>query len=137
MAEIFIYSSLNLREARGNLEDDLADFLDDAGRISGGGGGARGWNIDLEVTDKALPEWIEKVKDFLVGWGVPPDTFLDVWEVKDGVEQNTRYEVFDTPEVMEWINTTLTFLAERMVTNPLGWQAIKQEIQAKLVELER
>ena len=48
MAEIFIYSSLDLREARGNLEDDLEEFLEETGETTGGGGGMSGWNVDLK-----------------------------------------------------------------------------------------
>ena len=38
--QIYIYSAEPLKEARGNLEDDLDDFLQDAGEVSGGGSGA-------------------------------------------------------------------------------------------------
>ena len=136
MAEIFIYSSLSLREARGNLEDDLDDYLGETGEVTGGGGGMRGWNIDLEVSDDALPKMIERLTDFLTEWGVPPDTHFDVWEVRDGRKHNTRYDVFDTAEVIDWVKITLTFLAKRLATDPAGWQAVKQELDATLAELE-
>lgn len=133
MVEIYIYSSICLREPRGNLEDDLASILGSAVTVTGGGGGDRGWNIDLEVDNVALPDPIEKVKAFLRGWGVPPDTHLDVW---DSAEKRTRHDVYDTGEVMDWINTTLAFLAERLATNPTGWRDVEREIQGKLSELE-
>lgn len=136
MAEIFLYSSLDLREARGNLEDDLSDFLGEAGEVTGGGSGTHGWNIDLQVSDEALPGLLEKLTEFLTEWGVPPDTHFDVWEVRDGEERNTRYDVFATAEVVNWIKITLAFLADRLAADPSGWKAVKQEIQAKLIELD-
>ena len=136
MADIYIYSSLHLREARGNLEDDLNDFLGDSGEVTGGGGGERGWNVNLEVADESLTEHIAKLKDFLVGWGVPPDAFFDVIEMRDREEHTTRHDVFDTSEVISWVDRTLTFLAERYEGNPGGWQAVKGCDPGKLADLE-
>lgn len=76
---IYIYSSQILREPRGNLEVDLDDFLKDAGEVTGGGGGERGWNIDLEI-EGATGWWPSRIADFLWNWGVPLDTYLSVYE---------------------------------------------------------
>ena len=117
MVEIYIYASIGLRLARGNLEDDIESMLGSAVKVTGGGGGDCGWNIDLEVDDAILADPIEKVKAFLFGWGVPPDTYLDVWH---GEGHRTRHDVHDTPEVMDWVKATLAFLAERLAANPSG-----------------
>ena len=136
MAEIFIYSSISLREARGNLEDDLEEFHGSTFEVTGGGGGERGWNIDLEVSDDNLANSVEKLQEYLSGWGVPPDTDFDVYVMRNGAEEETRYDVFDTSTVVTWINTALVYLSERLASNPLAWQALKQEIEAKLSELD-
>ena len=77
---IYIYSERSLREARGSLEDDLEDFLGEAGEVTGGGGGERGWNIDLELfEDESAEQWIERLVVFLREWGVPEDAYLKVF----------------------------------------------------------
>jgi hypothetical protein len=135
MAEIFIYSSLDLREARGNLENDLEDFLEESGSVTGGGGGSRGWNIDLEVDDENLPEHIEKIKLFLSDWGVPPDTDFDVYKIENSIEVSSRYYVFSSREILDWIKTTLTFLYKRENDDNFDKESIKGEILALLSEL--
>jgi hypothetical protein len=83
-ADIYIYSSKSspaLRsEGRGGLEDDLEEFLSAAGEVTGGGAGNTGWNIDLHFHDASeLEQWLERLAGFLRDWGVPDDTFLDVF----------------------------------------------------------
>ena len=136
MADVYIYSSLPLREARGGLEDDLEEFLGTTGEVTGGGGGERGWNIDLEISDAALPRQIEKIKDFLQEWGVPPDTYFDVWSEQNSEEKKMRYDVYATQEVVEWIDTTLVYLAERLDASPSEWQSVRNTIEEKLASLE-
>lgn len=88
MAFIDIYSSQPLDYARGNLEDDLDEFLNGYGETCGGGGGERGWNIDLEINDdEDLGEWVQAVVTFLRGLKVPPDTYLKT--------ENARYSVYE------------------------------------------
>jgi hypothetical protein len=89
--EIYIYSKVYspaiLSEGRGGLEDDLQDFMGDAGEITGGGGGDRGWNVDLEVTADA-EVWLERICEFLRQWGVAEDTHLCVYP--DGWVEGTE-----------------------------------------------
>ena len=136
MADIFIYSSVSLRVPRGNLEDDLEEFLGDGVQINGGGGGERGWNVDLEVPTAKLPQTIEKLKNYLSGWGVPVDTHFDVWQVRHGKEISTRYDVFDTDEIIDWVKQTLTCLSERSASKQHDWQAAKRDIEATLAQLD-
>src|SRR5882724_8807321 len=142
MAEIFIYSSLDLREARGNLEDDLEEFLEGIGETTGGGGGMPGWNVDLKIhTDEDLSNRMDALLDFLRKWGVPPDTYFEVYQDDDYDEQEERYKnpprrynVFSTATLMEdlvySIKSSLAALAKRVpMEEPDGWQAIKQDLQ--------
>jgi hypothetical protein len=74
-------------EGRYGLEDDLEEFLGEAGRLSGAGVGIGSlqWNIDLELDgDEHWQAWVDRVVRFLREWGVPADTELVVlppsWE---------------------------------------------------------
>ena len=136
MADIYIYSSLPLWDARGSLEDDIAEYVNGV-EVTGGGGGSRGWNIDLEAADADLPKVIPRLLEFLRAGYVPPDTHFDVIIERRGKMSKTRYDVFGTPEVMEWIKSALTFLADRFAANPSGWQSVKADIQTMLAELEK
>jgi hypothetical protein len=75
--DVFIYSKAPLKDARGALEDDIESFLGPSGEVTGGGGGASGWNVDLELSEIASGELV-RPREFLVEWGVPRDTFLRV-----------------------------------------------------------
>jgi hypothetical protein len=81
-AEIYVYSRLPLGRPRGDLEDDLDEALGGIVTVTGGGGGLRGWHIDLEIAaDESieLEAAVGQVVAFLCQWGVPPDTFLHVY----------------------------------------------------------
>ncbi|HEY8505246.1 MAG TPA: hypothetical protein VIL46_11735 [Gemmataceae bacterium] len=70
------------REGRAGLEDDLDEFLGEAGETTGGGSGvtSEAWNVDLELFDDTqLEEWIERLTHFLREWGVPEDTYFKVF----------------------------------------------------------
>ena len=83
---VYIYSTKPLPEPRGGLEDDLEEFLEGSGEITGGGGGATGWNVDVELYEGASAEdWIARLAAFLREWGVPDDTYLKVFSA-DWVE---------------------------------------------------
>src|SRR4051812_23691466 len=76
---ILIYSKQMLREARGDLEDDLDAFLVGSGEVTGGGLGESGWNIDVVLEDTVDDEhWAYRLAEFLREWGVPGDTFFEV-----------------------------------------------------------
>jgi hypothetical protein len=75
--DVFIYAKAPLKDARGALEDDLESFLGASGEVTGGGAGASGWNIDLEFSEIASGE-LARLREFLVEWGVPRDTYLRV-----------------------------------------------------------
>ena len=82
-ASIYIYSKATSprleQEGRGGLEDDIDDFLGNAGEVKGGGSGTAGWNIDLELGDGEEPAvWTERIIRFLRDWGVPPDVELEI-----------------------------------------------------------
>jgi hypothetical protein len=78
-ADIFIYSKKPLREPRGGLEDDLDDFLEGAGEVTGGGSGTTGWNFDVEIFDESqIEEWVKRLTTFLKKWKVPKDTYLKI-----------------------------------------------------------
>jgi hypothetical protein len=90
---VCVYSTKPLPEPRGGLEDDLEELLAGAGEVSGGGGGAAGWNIDLELFDDlSADQWIDRLAAFLREWGVPEDTSLKVFSA-DGVEGDEPQQV--------------------------------------------
>ena len=90
--DVYIYSSQHLQEARGDLEDDLDDFLSGAGEVTGGGLGEVGWNIDLRLEDSAdVEDLAHRLVLFLRDRGVPEDTFFEV--CTDRTEPR-RVEVF-------------------------------------------
>lgn len=79
-ANIYIYSKLPLNTARIDLEDELEAILGEEGECTGGGSGAPGWNIDLEIHDsRHLAKWMKQLATYLRVWGVPPDTYLVGW----------------------------------------------------------
>ncbi len=71
---------------RGKLEAELEDFFGTSAELcGGGGGGAKGFNIDFELVDgEDLEAWVERLKSFLSNIGVRPSTFFTVhpddWE---------------------------------------------------------
>jgi hypothetical protein len=90
---VYVYSTRPLPEPRGGLEDDLEEWLAGAGEVSGGGGGAAGWNIDLELFDDlAADQWIDRLAAFLREWGVPEDTSFNVFPA-DWVEGDEPQQV--------------------------------------------
>ena len=97
---IYIYSALALGQARGNLEDDIQDQFEEEIEVAGGGGGQLGWNVDLELLqeDADVQQFAKKLAKFLRKWGVPRDTYLDLY-ASDWVEgqKPTRLNVFDNP----------------------------------------
>ena len=84
---IYIYSKLDLGQSRGNLEDDIQDHFEDEIEVTGGGQGQGGWNVDLELLeeDDDVHCFADKLVKFLQKWGVPRDTYLDLYE-SDWVE---------------------------------------------------
>ena len=80
---VFLYSAQSneqLAQGRSALEDDLDDFLKDAGQVTGGGSGDLGWNVDLEVVVDDLEPLLERLVGFLRGWPVPPDAYMMIGE---------------------------------------------------------
>ena len=76
---VYLNCSTALDEPRGNLEDDLDDFLGDAGEVTGGGGGERGWNIDFEITNQEFDNLLPELLVFLTRWGVPRNAYLKIY----------------------------------------------------------
>jgi len=135
MIDIYIYSSMSLREARGGLEDDLDEFLDESGEVTGGGGGAPGWNIDLELySDDDLPKHIEQLLAYLRVWGVPPDTYVKVSRHDNDTEQ-TRHDVFDAAALVSAIKINLAILKKRTTEDAAGWEATRQDLLKTLTEM--
>lgn len=56
--EIFIYFKLNpdTNIDRDELEDEIDEFLDGKGEVTGGGAGIDGANIDVELFDESIKE---------------------------------------------------------------------------------
>jgi hypothetical protein len=94
---IHIYSGLDLGQARGDLEDDIQNRFDDQIEVTGGGQGKGGWNLDLELLDEHadVQRFADALVTFLKEWGVPRDTYLNVFTA-DWVEgqKPTRVDVF-------------------------------------------
>jgi hypothetical protein len=80
-AEIHIYCPTGQGgAARGDLEYDLEGFLGTAGGITGGGSGAEGFNIDLELAEGAdWEQWIPRLRAFLREQDVRPGTWFNVF----------------------------------------------------------
>ena len=76
--DLFIYSSTKFSESRTNIEDDLDELLDGVAEVIGGGSGATGWNIDLEIfNDENTSAVIDKIKSLLIDCAVPADTYIE------------------------------------------------------------
>lgn len=89
--KIFLYSQLPLPEPRGGLEDDLVDFLAEDGEVTGGGGGSPGWNIDVQLSERAdTDKVLEGLIVFLRGWPVPKDTYLKIYHDDSEAELERR-----------------------------------------------
>jgi hypothetical protein len=83
-ADIYIYSEKSLLQRTGKdrdeLEDDLETFFGEAGDVTGAGAGNAGWHLDLHLHDASdLERWLERLAAFLQNWGVPQDTYLEVF----------------------------------------------------------
>jgi hypothetical protein len=79
--DVFIYFPLGLEIPRDEIEDAIQDCLGERGEVTGGGAGARGSNLDLELFEEE-EGLIEEIKLTLRRLGVPPTTTL----VVDGKE---------------------------------------------------
>jgi hypothetical protein len=79
MADIYIYSTQPLKDARGALEDDIDEKFAGVLEVSGGGAGNRYWNIDIALSEDAdLESVVQQLVAFLREWGVPSDTYMHV-----------------------------------------------------------
>jgi len=78
---IHIYSMLSLGQSRGDLEDDIQDRFNGEVEVAGGGQGQGGWNVDLELLDEGadVHRFATILVTFLQKWGVPSDTYLNVF----------------------------------------------------------
>jgi hypothetical protein len=104
--EIHIYSRLPLAQSRGDLdarrdlEDDIEDRFETQIEVTGGGQGEGGWNIDLRLLDEYadVHRFAEELVKFLQEWGVPRDTFLNVF-TRDWAngKKPARVQVYDGP----------------------------------------
>ena len=66
---------------RSDLEDELEDWLDGRAEVSGGGSGADGWDIDLDVPSATVPEeFVQALLEFLRSHGASPDVKVRVVE---------------------------------------------------------
>jgi hypothetical protein len=96
-AEIYVYCP-NAEEGpdRSDLEDLLEGFFGAAARLTGGGGGTKGFNIDFELNaGENADQWADRLRAYLQTVGVRHGTAFEVFEAgwKDGMEWR-RVEVF-------------------------------------------
>ena len=76
---LFIASWTPLGRSRGELEDEIEELLGDVAQVSGGGQGAGGWNIDIDLLEPESLEWcIARIQEYLRSQRVPADTVIDI-----------------------------------------------------------
>lgn len=52
--EVFIYGVPDLGAPRDEIEDRIEEFLQGRGEVTGGGAGASGVNLDIEISETVL-----------------------------------------------------------------------------------
>ncbi len=76
---IFINGSSSLGQARGDVEDEVSEALDEMAEVTGGGAGEAGWNIDIEVHDgRDVEHCVQRVREILLGVGVAAATKISI-----------------------------------------------------------
>src|SRR5262245_55334347 len=100
MPRIYIYGNAGLWHRYDamlglyHLEEDLNDFLQDAGRVTWDEHKGRGWNVDLLLYEDAdIDDWVQRLIAFLREWGVPDDAFTITIHPESSGETVRRVEV--------------------------------------------
>ncbi|MEZ6143346.1 MAG: hypothetical protein R3B84_22490 [Zavarzinella sp.] len=86
---VFIYYFSKLGVPRDDLESAIEDFLGSRGEVTGGGGGATGGNIDIEIESEDAEQVIDELREFLRSMTMPLDTIFDV--------EGRRKNLYDKP----------------------------------------
>jgi hypothetical protein len=76
--QVFIYYYSQLGVPRGEIESQIEEFLGNRGEVTGGGGGATGGNIDIEIESDEPEEVVKELHRFLRSLRLPTNTMLDV-----------------------------------------------------------
>jgi hypothetical protein len=76
---LYIYSKGELENGRDEIEDGIEELLGDIVEVSGGGSGAFGWNVDVELLEPTKLEFaLAQIRSFLAEMKVSSDTHIDV-----------------------------------------------------------
>jgi|GEM_PF-5615962 len=71
---IYFYSKLSV--GRSAIEDDLEEILADKGKVTGGGSGLSGSNIDIDIYEGNAADFLEPIRAVLKELDVPDDTII-------------------------------------------------------------
>ena len=75
--DVFIYSKLRLSCGRDVIEDAVDDAISGIGEVTGGGTGATGWNVDVELAgDGDAAPHVDSIVRVLRRLAVPNDTYV-------------------------------------------------------------
>ncbi len=78
---IYIYCPTGEEGAnRGDLEYEAEGFFGGAAKVTGGGGGSDGFNLDFELADgEDVDSWVVRLREFLLQANARPSTYFDVF----------------------------------------------------------
>lgn len=75
--DLYIYLPRKYEVSRDEIENLLEAVLDDSGEVTGGGRGAFGQNIDIEIFDDEIArDVMSEIRRALIDFGVPAETEL-------------------------------------------------------------
>lgn len=75
--DLFIYLPGEYEVSRDEIEELLEAVLADSGEVTGGGSGAFGQNIDIEIFDDEIAsDVMSEIRRALIDFGVPAETEL-------------------------------------------------------------
>jgi hypothetical protein len=77
--ELFLSCSTPLGHGRDVLEDAVEDYLGRDAEVTGGGGGIRGWNVDIDAFRELDEVELKDFCRFLIRFGVDPTASLDLY----------------------------------------------------------
>lgn len=76
--DVYIYFPSPLGTTRDVIEEALDEALEGVGEVSGGGSGAVGSNVDIEIFEGDPRDYLDRLREVLRHSEVPHDTYITI-----------------------------------------------------------